>query len=50
MIRLIETADDTVAALHPNSCSSGTIRTPAVDRNPALITRTSSVTPAIAHP
>ena len=50
MIRLIETADDTVAALQPNSCSSGTIRTPAVDRKPALITSTSSVTPAIAHP
>ena len=50
MIRLIDTAEETVAALQPNSCSSGTMRTPAVERNPALITSTRRVTPAMAHP
>ena len=50
MIRLIETAEDTVAALQPNSCSSGTMRIPAVERNPALITSTSRVTAAMAQP
>jgi hypothetical protein len=43
--RLIETATEMTARLQPNSCSSGTMSTPGVERMPDAASRVKNVTP-----
>jgi len=47
--RLMETAPEISARFQPNSCWSGTIRTPGVARVPAAASRVTKVTPATIH-
>ncbi len=46
----METANDTVARVHPNSRSSGIISTPGADRMPAAARRVTNVTATTIHP
>jgi hypothetical protein len=46
---LIAIDSEMIARLHPNSCSSGTISTPAVARMPADTSSTRKVTAAITQ-
>jgi hypothetical protein len=45
-MRLMKTAKEMIARFHPNSCSSGTISTPGVARNPAAPISATKVTAA----
>jgi hypothetical protein len=47
--RLIPTAKEMVARDHPNSCSSGTISTPGVERTPAVMLATAKQTATITQ-
>ena len=47
--RLMKTAKEMTARFQPNSCSSGTISTPGVARNPAAPMRATNVTAATIH-
>ena len=48
--RLIETANEIVTRFQPNSCSSGTISTPGVERMPADASNVRNVTAATIQP
>ncbi len=49
-MRLIEIANAIVARDQWNSCSSGTIRMPGVERTPAPVSSTTQVTPMTIQP